>query len=139
MKPSPKLTPTPWDALVVLAVAALAAVSALSLLPARSVSGAVTAVVSCNGEELQRFSPADLLNEGGRTYSSNGYTLILSAEEQDGTVGLRVSESTCPTQDCVHTGLITRSGQSIVCLPARLAVRLVGGGTDSGGVDVVIG
>ena len=35
--------------------------------------------------------------------------------------------SDCPTQDCVHTGTITRSGQSIVCLPARVSVVLTGG------------
>ena len=50
--------------------------------------------------------------------------------------GVRVSESDCPGQDCVHTGVITRAGQSIVCLPARIVVELVGA---ADGYDLVTG
>ena len=48
-----------------------------------------------------------------------------------------MTASDCPTQDCVHTGAITRSGQSIVCLPGRIVIQLEGGG--DGGPDLVIG
>ena len=133
MKRSPELKPNLWDILVVLAVVALAAASALTVWPGRD-SGSLTAVVTADGEELDRFSPADLA-AGPRTYTHNGYTLTVTAE--DG--GLRVSEADCPTQDCVHTGAISRSGQSIVCLPARIIIQLTGGQADPGGVDVVIG
>ena len=69
------------------------------------------------------------------TISSNGYTLhvVLTAED------VWVEESDCPTQDCVHTGHISRRGQSIVCLPARVIVRLEGGQKDESAPDVVIG
>lgn len=133
MKRSPELKPNLWDILVVLAVVALAAASALTVWPGRG-SGSLTAVVTADGEELDRFAPADLA-AGPRTYTHNGYTLTVTAE--DG--GLRVSEADCPTQDCVHTGTISRSGQSIVCLPARIIIQLTGGQADPGGVDVVIG
>lgn len=133
MKRSPELKPNLWDILVVLAVAALAAASALTVWPGRD-SGSLTAVVTADGEELDRFAPADLA-AGPRTYTHNGYTLTVTAE--DG--GLHVSEADCPTQDCVHTGTISRSGQSIVCLPARIIIQLTGGQADPGGVDVVIG
>ena len=133
MKRSPELKPNLWDILVVLAVVALAAASALTVRPGRD-SGSLTAVVTADGEELDRFAPADLA-AGPRTYTHNGYTLTVTAE--DG--GLRVSEADCPTQDCVHTGAISRSGQSIVCLPARIIIQLTGGQADPGGVDVVIG
>ena len=133
MKRSPELKPNLWDILVVLAVVALAAASALTVWPGRD-SGSLTAVVTADGEELDRFAPADLA-AGPRTYAHNGYTLTVTAE--DG--GLRVSEADCPTQDCVHTGTISRSGQSIVCLPARIIIQLSGGQADPGGVDVVIG
>ena len=133
MKRSPELKPTLRDILVVLAVVALAAASALTVWPGRD-SGSLTAVVTADGEELDRFAPADLA-AGPRTYTHNGYTLTVTAE--DG--GLRVSEADCPTQDCVHTGAISRSGQSIVCLPARIIIQLTGGQADPGGVDVVIG
>lgn len=133
MKRSPELKPNLWDILVVLAVVALAAASALTVWPGRD-SGSLTAVVTADGEELDRFAPADLA-AGPRTYTHNGYTLTVTAE--DG--GLRVSEADCPIQDCVHTGAISRSGQSIVCLPARIIIQLTGGQADPGGVDVVIG
>ena len=133
MKRSPELKPNLWDILVVLAVVAVAAASALTVWPGRD-SGSLTAVVTADGEELDRFAPADLA-AGPRTYTHNGYTLTVTAE--DG--GLRVSEADCPTQDCVHTGAISRSGQSIVCLPARIIIQLTGGQADPGGVDVVIG
>lgn len=133
MKRSPELKPNLWDILVVLAVVALAAASALTVWPGRD-SGSLTAVVTADGEELDRFAPADLA-AGPRTYTHNGYTLTVTAE--DG--GLRVSEADCPTQDCVHTGAISRSGQSIVCLPARIIIQLAGGQADPGSVDVVIG
>ncbi|MBD9196721.1 MAG: NusG domain II-containing protein [Clostridiales bacterium] len=133
MKRSPELKPNLWDILVVLAVVALAAASALTVWPGRD-SGSLTAVVTADGEELDRFAPADLAADP-RTYTHNGYTLTVTAE--DG--GLRVSEADCPTQDCVHTGAISRSGQSIVCLPARIIIQLTGGQADPGGVDVVIG
>lgn len=133
MKRSPELKPNLWDILVVLAVVALAAASALTVWPGRD-SGSLTAVVTADGEELDRFAPADLA-AGPRTYTHNGYTLTVTAD--DG--GLRVSEADCPTQDCVHTGTISRSGQSIVCLPARIIIQLTGGQADPGGVDVVIG
>ena len=133
MKRSPELKPNLWDILVVLAVVALAAASALTVWPGRD-SGSLTAVVTADGEELDRFAPADLAADP-RTYTHNGYTLTVTAE--DG--GLRVSEADCPTQDCVHTGAISRSGQSIVCLPARIIIQLTGGQADPGGVHVVIG
>ena len=132
MKRSPELKPRFWDGLVVLAVLALAA-AALTVWPSGS-DDTLTAVVTADGQELDRFAPAELA-AGPRTYTHNGYTLTVAAEGD----GLRVSEADCPTQDCVHTGTISRGGQSIVCLPARIIIQLTGGQADPGGVDVVIG
>ena len=148
MKPFPKLRPTAWDGLVVLCVAALAI--ALALFQWRTgPSQGLTAVVSVDSTEVDRFSP-EALREGPRTYTGGGYTLEValsidyehpasSALPPSGQTGLRVAASDCPTQDCVHTGTITRSGQSIVCLPARIIVRLEGGEPDVEGVDAVLG
>lgn len=109
----------------------------------------LTAVVSVDGTEVDRFSPEDLM-ERPRTYTGNGYTLtvasgidyegpVLNAMPPSGESGLCVAASNCPTQDCVHTGIIARSGQSIVCLPARIIIRLEGGTADPDGVDAVLG
>ena len=135
MKRSPELKPNFWDGIVALAVIALAAAAALTVWQSRPESGALTAVVSANGQEIDRFAPADLL-DAPRTYSYNGVRLTVAAEDGN---GLRVSSSDCPTQDCVRTGTISRSGQSIVCLPARIIIQLTGGAADSNDVDIVIG
>ena len=132
MKRFPELKPNFWDVIVVLAVIALAALSAMTVWRGGTETGALTAVVTADGQEIDRFAPADLL-DAPRTYSYNGVTLTVAAEDGN---GLRVSSSDCPTQDCVHTGTISRSGQSIVCLPARIVIQLTGGAADSSGVYV---
>lgn len=132
MRPSPKLRPTAWDALVVLCVAALAV--GLAVFQWRGgTSEALTAVVSVDGEEIDRVSLERAAGE--RTYQAGTYTLTV--EYAAGSA--RVLSSDCPTQDCVHTGMITRSGQSIVCLPARIIIRLEGGAADPDAVDAVLG
>lgn len=49
---------------------------------------------------------------------------------------VRFSESTCPDQVCVRTGALTRPGQTAVCLPNRVIVRLTGGEPE---VDAIAG
>ena len=39
---------------------------------------------------------------------------------------IRISESNCPGEDCVHSGAIFSPGRSIVCLPNRLEIRVTG-------------
>ena len=75
------------------------------------------------GETVERCA---LSNYEGGTYESRGYTLTVAVENG----AVRVSESDCPNQDCVHSGAISRAGQSIVCLPARVAVTLEGAASD---------
>lgn len=148
MKPFPRLRPTAWDGLVVLCVAALALGIAFFQWRGGTQEG-LTAVASVDGREVDRF-PLEELIAAPRAYEHNGYTLEVCAAlrgevssldhvKSDGEMGLRVARSDCPTQDCVHTGTITRSGQSIVCLPARVIIRLEGGAADPGNVDAVTG
>ena len=131
MSTSPKLRPGIWDALVALTVAVLAVACAWTVWGGQDESGALTAVVSVDGVETERLA----LEEAERTIQAGGYTLRLRLTETE----VWVESSDCPTQDCVHTGHISRSGQSIVCLPARAIVRLEGGETVDTGVDAVIG
>lgn len=117
---------------MVLCVAALALGTALFQWRAGS-AGALTAVVSVDGEEIDRV-PLDRA-AGEKTYQAGGHALTVSYA--DGSA--RVLSSDCPTQDCVRTGPVTRSGQSIICLPARIVIRLEGGMADPDGVDAVLG
>lgn len=132
MKLSPKLRPTAWDALVVLAVVLLAVGLAFFQWRGGESEG-LTAVVSVDGEEIDRVSLDHAAGE--KTYQAGAYTLTV--EYAAGNV--RVRSSDCPTQDCVHTGAVSRSGQSVVCLPGRFILRLEGGAAEDGGVDAVLG
>ena len=130
-KSFPELRPTRYDALVALVVLALAAVLAVKpFLAARAPQGdALTVVVSADGRELDRIPLAQF---GTHTYTSGGYVLTVTAA--DGVVS--VAQSDCPGQDCVHSGAVSRAGQSIVCLPAHIVVELDGA---ADGYDLVTG
>ena len=123
MKRSPELKPTRWDALVVLAVLLLALLLAARPYFAAKTAGELTVEVSIDGETVERCALSTY--EGG-VYESRGYTLTVEAA--DGAV--RVSESDCPNPDCVHSGAISRAGQSVVSLRAPIAVTLEGGAAD---------
>jgi hypothetical protein len=47
------------------------------------------------------------------------------------------AESDCPDKICVNTGFIGNTGQSAVCLPNRLTLRIVG--DSDNGVDAYVG
>lgn len=133
MKSFPELRPRWPDAVVAAAVVLLAAACAWMIWRGAEQGGALEAVVSVDGTEAFT-TPLTGLTRVERTVQANGYTLKIILTDKE----VWVEESDCPTQDCVHTGHISRSGQSIVCLPARVTVRLVGG-TGESDVDAVIG
>ena len=113
--------------LVFLILVGLAASAALSF--SRVDAGADAKVIIESGGELYATYP---LSED-RTfevpaYGSGGSNTVCIA---DGKVS--VTEASCKNQVCVHHGEISRSGESIVCLPNRLVVRIDAGGSGEGG------
>ena len=129
MRSSDDLRFSRWDLTVAAAVVLL---SLVCWLPLQSqAANNLTAVLSADGTELDRVSLSALTEPQERTYTVNGHTLTVRFSAD----GAEVVSSTCPTQDCVRTGHVHRPGGSIVCLPARLSIRLTG----EGGVDAVVG
>lgn len=126
-----KLKPTVWDGLVVAIVIAMAVLVAIVFYGNKGKNGDLTAVVSVGNQVVDSLPLTG--GDATYTYSNNGYTLLVAVH--DG--GVCVQESDCPTQDCVHTGTITRAGQSIVCLPAQIVVHLEGVTSDA--PDVIVG
>ncbi len=53
-------------------------------------------------------------------------------EIKDGSV--RMTDTDCPDELCIRTGSISKSGQTIVCLPNRVTVRIVG---EESGYDTI--
>lgn len=117
------------DLLIFLLAAVLAGVGFLQWLPK---SGAPVAVIEQNGKEIRRVAlssiphPETLVLEG-----EISVTVLLEPGQ------VSIVHSDCPDQICVNTGVLTRPGQSAVCLPARVAVRIVG--ETQSGVDGMTG
>ena len=101
------------DALVVLFVVLSAAIIAV-LVYGKSESESLTATVKHRGETVAQVV-LDTLQEEKTVTIDGKYHLTVTVTRD----GVSVTESDCPGQDCVHTGCITKAGQSIVCLPEQ--------------------
>ena len=137
MRSSPKLKPGIWDALVALTVLAMAVGCALAVWSGGSAgTGTPEAVVrmDADGIDTEIRMTLDGLNRVERTVTSNGYTLHIVLTETEAWV----ESSDCPTQDCVRTAKATHPGQSIVCLPEQVIIKVVGMKTQSD-PDLIIG
>ncbi|HIY72925.1 MAG TPA: NusG domain II-containing protein [Candidatus Intestinimonas merdavium] len=123
-----RVRPTPLDALVALAVLAAAAAILFAFRP-KSGNFLTARIVLDN--ELVAELPLSALSETV-TLDVPGARYPITVEAEQGRV--RVSHSECPSQDCVHTGWVSRSGGQIICLPNRLVITVTGGGADADAV-----
>ena len=74
-------------------------------------------VVSIDGGEVCRYS---LSEDGEFTLNGGTNTLVISGGKA------YISEADCPDGLCVSQGKISRTGQTVVCLPNRVMLRIVG-------------
>ena len=91
--------------------------------------GGETVTVEQDGRETARYPLSE--DRTVRIEGAAGYNILVI---EGGEVWL--SEADCPNLLCVKTGKIRYAGQSIVCLPHKLAVRIGGGAS---GLDAVTG
>ena len=94
---------------------------------------------SADGAVVQIYQEGILIKElpldGDASFAVTGeYTNVVTVS--GGSV--HISESDCPGEDCVHNGSISSVGRSIVCLPNRVEVRIIGA-PDENEVDFVVG
>lgn len=115
------------DALVILVVLlAAGALFLFSLLPKDA--GAYLSVSSDAGEV--RY----LLAENRRfTVESGGHTLCIVIDGQTA----YVASSDCPDRSCMHQGKISASGETVICVPSGVVLRILG--EDSREDDIVAG
>ena len=86
-------------------------------------------IVEQNGRETARYALAD--DRTVRIEREGGYnTLVILGGE------VWLMDADCPNLLCVKTGKVRYAGQSIVCLPHKLAVRIAGGASS---LDAVTG
>ena len=135
--------------LIVLVAVGLAASAALSLSRSDAGDGAKV-VIESGGDLYATYSlhedrtivvPAPKQNSmdapapNSDDPASAQYDYYNVVEIKDGTV--TVTEASCKNQVCVKHGAISRSGETIVCLPNRLVVRIENGSGKGGGYDSV--
>ena len=113
--------PTLWDGLLALLVAAAAVALLFFLRPAES--NFLTASIVLDGETIGTYDLTGLTEPVTLTVDQADYPLTIRLEPGRVCIG----ESACPSQDCVHTGWISRAGEQIICLPNRLVISLTGG------------
>ena len=105
-----------YDLLLIAGVLVIAAVFWLMTKPGGEGGWAVVAV---NGEEVGRYA---LSEDVSLTFGEADYNVLQIADGMAAIV-----EANCGDHTCVRTGRISREGQTIVCLPHKLTVTVVGG------------
>lgn len=130
----PKLRPKKWDIAVAIIVLLLAGAVALGFYGPKVHGGDhLTAVISIAGQETERIDLSRLQGDTLLTVEGECTLSVLLTRD-----GAAVMHSDCPTQDCVHTGTVSRAGQSIVCLPGQVVIHLEGA-VQEDAPDIVVG
>ena len=111
--------------IIIVAAILLVSVALLLVMTLTKEEGSLV-VVEINGATVATY----LLDENGE-YSLNGGTNVLVIE--DGKAYLNYSN--CPDHICENTGKIQYVGQTIICLPNKIAITIKG--EAEGGVDFV--
>ena len=114
-----------WLAIGLVAVLAVAVL--VCFLPGGDTSAAY-AEIYLDGQLLHTLP----LSENQTLLVEDQYTNHIAIK--DGAIAFTASD--CPGQDCVHSGAIHTAGRSLVCLPNRVEIRVVGHSSD---VDFVVG
>ena len=111
----------------IIVIASLLLLSAVVLIATTlSRRGGASVEVTVNGEVIGTYSLGT-----DAVYELNGGTNILTVSS--GTAYMSYSD--CPDHTCENTGRVRYVGETIVCLPNRITVTVVG--ESDGGVDFV--
>lgn len=114
---------------VILAVILIVAIANLGMFMHRG-DGDTVAMIIKDGRIIKEIKlnelkdPLVIKNEGI-------YNSVIVAENGR----IRFEESDCPDKVCVKTGWISRPGQTSVCLPAGIIIKIVG---ESGDTDIIL-
>lgn len=120
------------DILLFFSFLALAAL--IAVLPLMRSAGSDQKVRVISGGEVVGIYPLE--NDIEVEVSRDGHLNIVSIKDKK----VHMEYSDCRNQVCVHTGEITRPGETIVCLPNYVIVEIIGsreGGEDDDAVDVI--
>lgn len=118
-----------WGDIAVFAVILVAAATIFISFSKKNSAYDLVAVIRIEGKEYRRIKLSDI---------PDGQTIIISLKEKKADMdialkrnGVCVLRSGCPDKVCVHTGWLEKPGQSAVCLPYRVVIRLEGADLDN--------
>ncbi|MBQ8743137.1 MAG: NusG domain II-containing protein [Clostridia bacterium] len=83
-------------------------------------------LIEQDGKEIGRYELSKDLHIPIK--GSNGQTLLILNIENESAF---VSDSKCTDATCERTGRISRIGESIVCLPSRVMIKIVGDSSEN--------
>ena len=105
-----------WDLLL---IAALVVLACVLLLPRFfSSQDDLHVVVEHDGKVVYIANLAEI--QEPVTFFVEGTSVEVALDQE----GAAIVASNCPDQNCVRTGRLTRAGESAICLPNRVVVRL---------------
>ncbi len=112
--------------IILILLLAAAVLSAGVLLLQQKQTASPVARITRDGELLREI-PLDEVEES--------YSFVVEDEEGSNTIlvepgRIRVSEADCPDQVCVNQGFISDGTVPVVCLPHKLMIEIVGGGSE---------
>jgi len=121
----------PWDALVYGLVIVIMLAGFVNIHIMMRTGRERLAIIEMNGEIINTISlERDMTAQEIRIDAGEGsYNIVFIGYDF-----VEVLESNCPDQVCVGWGKIRYAGQTIVCLPFKIVVRIVGQ-TDQAPVD----
>lgn len=121
----------PWDYIAALLVLALAA--GIYLVPLGGRGTGLQAEIRQDGKLVRTLDLSAL--QGPEQWVMQGQQVENTLRAESGRIC--VLQATCPGQDCVHSGWLTKAGQSAICLENRLSITLVA--RQGAGPDAVAG
>jgi len=119
---------------IVLVLLVVSAAIASMVLVSRASAGerGSLAIIEVNGKEVRRLELSD--KQGYRTLTVQGTLGDSTVAVENGKVWM--AKSACRDRLCVGMGRIDSTGQSIVCLPNRVVIRITDG-AKPGSVDAI--
>lgn len=109
------MKPKKWELLLVLVL--VLCLCLWAFLP-RKRGGTVT--VTVDGSEVGTYALAQDLRQAVSGYDGFSLTLVI----EDGAA--QVEGSTCPDLICQHHAPVSKTGEQIICLPARVVITVTG-------------
>lgn len=109
------------DTVIFLVLLILVLVSSVAVWIYRSAGDSKTAIIEHNSSEIERIN-LDKVAQSDIIFIDDGKNCQVEIEVENGRI--RVRSSSCPDKVCVECGWLEKKGDTAVCLPNSVVVRI---------------